>query len=101
MPFYVPNSSSPTSESDQKDRADDKAALSNTLLTTFTIVLGASMTVVACYAGVLACRWGPKQVLAEKQSPATEAPKYRVERLGLGADGTGGVWLRELRPWEK
>jgi hypothetical protein len=42
--------------SDQKDRADDKGALSNTLLTTFTIVLGTLMTVVVCYAAAASAR---------------------------------------------
>jgi hypothetical protein len=40
--------------------------------------------------------WGAKQALT-RRSP----PKPRVERLGLGADGTGGVWLREVFPWEE
>jgi hypothetical protein len=29
------------------------------------------------------------------------SPKPRVDRLGLGAHGKGGVWLREVLPWEK
>jgi hypothetical protein len=31
------------------------------------------------------------------RNPATP----RVRPLGLGADGKGGVWLREVPPWEK
>jgi hypothetical protein len=44
--------------------------------------------------------WGARQVLTNKSSPAADQPKPRVDRFGLGADGKGGVWLREVPPWE-
>jgi hypothetical protein len=49
--------------------------------------------------GGLGGGWGAKQALTKKPSLADSPP--RVEPMGLGADGTGGVWLREVRPWEK
>jgi hypothetical protein len=45
--------------------------------------------------GGLGGGWGAKQALTKKPSPP------RVDPMGLGADGTGGVWLREVRPWQK
>jgi hypothetical protein len=44
--------------------------------------------------------WGASHVLTKKPSRSDSA-KPRIERLGLGADGRGGVWLREVFPWEK
>jgi hypothetical protein len=41
--------------------------------------------------------WGTSRVLTKKHS----LPAPRVERLGLGADGKGGVWFRDVPPWEK
>jgi hypothetical protein len=46
--------------------------------------------------GGLGGGWGAKQVLTRKLPP----PRLRVDQLGLGADGKGGVWLREVPPWE-
>jgi hypothetical protein len=46
-------------------------------------------------------RWGTNQVLRGKSSPGVASPKSRIDRLGLGADGSGGVWLREVFLWEK
>jgi hypothetical protein len=51
--------------------------------------------------GGLGGGWGAKQVFTKKPPPVAGPPKPRVERLGLGADGKGGVWLREVYPWEK
>jgi hypothetical protein len=51
--------------------------------------------------GGVVCSCGAKQVLTKKSLPAAEAPKPRVEPIGIGADGRGGVWLREIPPWEK
>jgi hypothetical protein len=45
--------------------------------------------------------WSAKQALTKTPSPAADSPKPRVGRLGLGADGRGGVWLREVAPWEE
>jgi hypothetical protein len=45
--------------------------------------------------------WGAKQVLTKRSSMVADPPKPRVGRLDLGADGKGGVWLREVPPWEK
>jgi hypothetical protein len=51
--------------------------------------------------GGLGVAWGTKQVLTKKPSPTAGPPKPRVERLRLGADGKGGVWLREVYPWQE
>jgi hypothetical protein len=46
---------------------------------------------------------GVGQAPAEPPKPSVdshaEPPNPRVDALGLGADGKGGVWLREVRPW--
>jgi hypothetical protein len=54
--------------------------------------------------------WGVSQRLPSRSSPPDaspgacarprSAPPPRQEQLGLGADGRGGVWLREVPPWE-
>jgi hypothetical protein len=64
-----------------------------------------------------ACAWGAREAFAKKAPPASagpqphgvppKAPPARVppspreEPLGLGADGRGGVWLREVPAWEE
>ena len=50
--------------------------------------------------GGLGGGWGTKQILSKQPCPAADSPKPRVDRMGLGADGKGGVWLREVAPWE-
>jgi hypothetical protein len=50
-------------------------------------------------AGALGGVWGASQT--KNASPVADLPKPRVERLSLGADGTHGVWLREVFPWEE
>ena len=49
-------------------------------------------------AGAIGGGWTGKQVLARKP-PAAHSATACVTRLGLGADGKGGVWLRERPPW--
>jgi len=48
----------------------------------------------------LAGGWGAKQVLSRKSSRMADPSTPRVERLGLGANGRDGVWLRDAPPWE-
>jgi hypothetical protein len=45
--------------------------------------------------------WGVSQALRNKPIPPREPPKPRTEELGLGADGKGGVWRREVYPWQE
>jgi hypothetical protein len=56
---------------------------------------------VIALAGAFGGGWGARQVLARKSPPAAPAAPPRVDCLGLGADGKGGVWLREGPPWEE
>jgi hypothetical protein len=42
---------------------------------------------------------GTSQALRKKTAPPTGTPKTRTEELGLGVDGKGGVWRREVPPW--
>jgi hypothetical protein len=45
--------------------------------------------------------WGATEAMRKQPVPAIQPPKVRTEELKLGADGKGGVWRRELFPWEK
>ncbi len=44
--------------------------------------------------------WQISQAIWRKPALIAEPPKARVEELGLGVDGKGGVWRREARTWE-
>jgi hypothetical protein len=43
---------------------------------------------------------GAKEAMRNPPLPAPQTPKTRIEEIGLGADGKGGVWIREQFPWE-
>jgi hypothetical protein len=46
--------------------------------------------------------WGASQATRKESAPpAAGPPKMHTEELGLGADGKGGVWRREVPPWER
>jgi hypothetical protein len=45
--------------------------------------------------------WGTTQAMRKKPIPPRGTPKMRREELGLGVDGKGGVWRREVFPWEQ
>jgi hypothetical protein len=46
--------------------------------------------------------WGAGATMRKEEPPANTAPpKMQTEELGLGTDGKGGVWKREVPPWEK
>jgi hypothetical protein len=49
--------------------------------------------------GGLGGGWRAKQLLTRKSPPVADLSKPQGDPLGLGADGTGGVWLREAPPW--
>jgi hypothetical protein len=66
-------------------------------LASVQLVLSVILALLAAIGGA----WGGSKVLTKKPSPPARPPMDRVERLGLGADGKGGVWLREVAPWEK
>jgi hypothetical protein len=51
--------------------------------------------------GGLGGSWGAKQVLMKNPRLLADSSKPRVHRMGLGTDGSGGVWLREVPAWEK
>ena len=47
-----------------------------------------------------AAGWQISQTIWKAPVPATEAPRPRLEELGLGVDGKDGVWIREAPPWD-
>jgi hypothetical protein len=44
--------------------------------------------------------WGTEQAIRQESVPAKDTLKWRTSEFGLGADGTQGVWRRDVPPWE-
>jgi hypothetical protein len=50
--------------------------------------------------GLVAVLGGWRTGQAVWKAPATNQSQPRIEELGLGADGKGGVWRRQVQPWQ-
>jgi hypothetical protein len=45
--------------------------------------------------------FGMRPTPREQAVPKADAPTTRLKELGLGVNGKGGVWRRQVHPWEE